>query len=180
MEGLVREMRKVQVVPYQKDWPDAFYRERENIQQILGEQCIRVSHIGSTAIPEMAAKPVIDILVEVVDINETDQYNDLFAKLEYIACGENGIPGRRFFMKGVDDRTHHIHTFQTGDPHIFRHLAFRDYLIHHAEDASRYMKQKQVLAQLYPYNINQYIKGKDGFIKELEKKALAWYKNRSC
>ncbi|WEG18769.1 GrpB family protein [Alkalihalophilus pseudofirmus] len=172
-------MRKVEVVPYQKEWPDAFYRERENIQQILGEQCIRVSHIGSTAIPEMAAKPVIDILVEVVDIQKVDHFNHLFSKLGYKACGENGILGRRFFMKGGNHRTHHIHTFQTGDPHILRHLAFRDYLRHHTEDASRYMKKKQELAQLYPFEMDQYIKGKDGLIKELEKKAIEWYKIRT-
>ncbi|MED1601920.1 GrpB family protein [Alkalihalophilus marmarensis] len=171
-------MRKVEVVPYQQNWPDAFYRERKKILQILDGQSIKVNHIGSTSIPEMAAKPVIDILVELDDIHKTDQYNDLFSKLGYKACGENGIPGRRFFMKGVNDRTHHIHIFQTGDPHILRHLAFRDYLRHHTEDASRYMKKKQELAQLYTFDIDQYIKGKDGLIKELEKKAIDWYKIR--
>ena len=96
--------------------------------------------------------------------------------LGYEAMGEFGLVGRRYFRKehppGI--RTHHVHTYQVGSPEIERHLAFRDYLLAHPEDAQKYGELKLKLAQKYPEDIEGYINGKDEFVKEIEKKAIQW------
>ena len=97
--------------------------ESEKIKNILNDIIIDIHHIGTTAIPGIKAKPVIDILVEVKDIEEVDQYNYKMEELEYEAMGEYGILKRRFFRKGKNNRTHHIHIFQTGNEEIKRRIS---------------------------------------------------------
>jgi GrpB-like predicted nucleotidyltransferase (UPF0157 family) len=127
----------------------------------------------------MYAKPIIDILVEVKDIESVDNYNEQMSALGYRALGEHGISGRRFFRKGEVERTHHVHVFETGSEHITRHLAFKEYMIAHPKEAKAYSELKQKLSKQFPTDIESYIEGKDPFIKETEKKALQWYKHRN-
>jgi len=167
--------RKVEVVPYDPNWVYAFQAEADEIRRILGQEVVAVHHIGSTAIPNLSAKPIVDLLVVVRDIEKVDAFNERMTQLGYMPKGENGIPGRRYFIKGDEvHRTHHTHIFQTGHPHIDRHLSFRDYLIAHPEDALPYGRLKQELACRFPTDIDGYVAGKDGFIKEIDRKAQAW------
>ena len=123
-------MRKIAVLPHNHNWSDMFKAEAEKITASLGEEVLEIHHIGSTAIPNISAKPIIDILVVVRDIDKIDKFNYEMIDQGYIPMGEFGISRRRFFIKGSDsNRTHHIHIFQTGDTQIERHLNFRDYLI---------------------------------------------------
>lgn len=170
-------MRKVEVVPHNPKWRDAFEVESKYIADVLGENCVAIHHIGSTAIPGISAKPIIDILVEVQDITKVDEQNSVMKSLGYEVMGEYGIPCRRFFRKDSkeDVRTHHIHIFEIGSPQIARHLAFRDYMIAHPEDAQKYSELKRDLAEKYPHNIDEYMDGKDSFIKEIDKKAAQLY-----
>lgn len=96
--------------------------------------------------------------------------------LGYEVMGEYGIPGRRYFRKenemGV--RTHHIHAFEVGSPEVERHLAFRDYMIAHPQDAQRYSELKRQLARAHRRDIGAYMDGKDGFIKEIDRRAALW------
>jgi GrpB-like predicted nucleotidyltransferase (UPF0157 family) len=109
------------------------------------------------------------------DIEKIDAFNERMSQLGYLPKGENGIPGRRFFIKGDEiHRTHHLHIFAVGHPDIERHLNFRDYLIAHPEDALAYGHLKQELARKFSTDIDSYIAGKDGFIKEMDRKAQAW------
>jgi len=136
---------------------------------------VAVHHIGSTAIPNLSAKPIVDLLVVVRDIEKIDTFNEMMSRLDYLAKGENGIPGRRFFIKGDEiHRTHHIHIFQISHPDIERHLNFRDYLVAHPEEAQAYGRLKQELARRFPTDIDNYIAGKDEFVKEIDRKAQAW------
>ena len=167
-------MRKVEVVPYNHQWPQMFEDEASKIKTIMNEIMVEIDHIGSTSIPGMSAKPVIDILVEVNSIEKVDSYNQEMMDLGYDPKGENGIPNRRYFSKGGDNRTHHVHIFQSGNPEIARHLQFRDYLTAHPEDANLYSELKQSLAKQYPADIEQYILGKDKLVKELDEKAKLW------
>jgi len=167
-------MRKVEVVPYNHQWPQMFEDEASKIKTIMNEIMVEIDHIGSTSIPGMSAKPVIDILVEVNAIEKVDLYNHEMMELGYDPKGENGIPNRRYFSKGGDNRTHHVHIFQSGNPEIARHLQFRDYLTAHLEDANSYSELKQSLAKQYPADIEQYILGKDKLVKELDEKAKLW------
>jgi GrpB-like predicted nucleotidyltransferase (UPF0157 family) len=93
----------------------------------------------------------------------------------YEPKGENGIRERRFFQKGGDNRTHHVHIYQHGNYDIIRHLAFRDYLRNFPEKKHEYGNLKHELANKYPYNITAYIAGKENAVKEIERQALQWY-----
>ena len=164
--------RKIKVVPHDPNWSKLFKVEADEIAAILGQEVVAVHHIGSTAIPGISAKPIIDILVEVHDIKKIDDFNKEMIELGYQPKGEFGIPGRRFFIKGGDaTRTHHIHMFQTGDTEVERHLDFRDYMMAHPEEAQAYSRLKVQLAQKFPEDIDGYMEGKDGFIKEIDRKA---------
>lgn len=171
---------KVEVVPHDAAWRSKFVDESNLITPVLGDNLVIIHHIGSTSIPGIYAKPIIDILVEVKDITKVDEPNAAMTALGYEAMGEFGIPGRRFFRKNTESqRSHHVHIFAANSPDIKRHLAFRDYMIAHPEDAQKYSELKRQLAKLYPENIYGYMDGKDGFIKEMERKALAWQADKN-
>lgn len=169
-------MRKVEVVPHDPKWREAFEVESKRVTDALGENVVAIHHIGSTAIPGIYAKPIIDLLVEVKDIVKVDGPSSSMESLGYEVMGEFGIPGRRYFRKNSQEgvRTHHIHTFKVGSEQVERHLAFRDYIITHPEDTQRYSELKRRLAREYPTDIDGYMNGKDGFIREMDKKAAQW------
>jgi len=164
----------IEVVPYDLNWPKAFLVEESLIKPLFSENFIAIHHIGSTAVPGLSAKPTIDIILEVNNINLVDATNDAMASLGYEALGEYGIIGRRLFIKGEEKRTHHVHTFQTSNTEIHRHLCFRDYLIAHPADAKNYAELKIRLSKEVSHNREAYVKNKHEYIKELEQKALKW------
>jgi GrpB-like predicted nucleotidyltransferase (UPF0157 family) len=169
-------MRKVEVVLPNPQWRNAFAAEAKHVATALGENVVAIHHIGSTAIPNIYAKPVIDLLVEVRDITEVDGQSSAMESLGYEVMGEYGIPGRRYFRKDNQEgiRTHHIHAFEAGSAEVERHLAFRDYMIAHPGDAQRYSELKRKLAEEYPQSMDGYMDGKDGFIKEMDRRATQW------
>lgn len=169
-------MRKVEVVLHNPKWQEAFKVESKRVTDALGKNVVAVHHIGSTAIPYIYAKPIIDLLIEVKDILQVDEQKTSMELLNYKVMGEFGIPGRRFFLKENQQgiRTHHIHTFTVGSDQVKRHLAFRDYMIAHPEDAQIYSELKRRLAREYPTDIDGYMDGKDAFIRETDKKAAQW------
>lgn len=169
-------MMQVEVVPHDPLWRDAFEAEAKQVADALGENVVAVRHIGSTAIPGIYAKPIIDLLVEVGDIAEVDGRSAAMESLGYEVMGEYGIPGRRYFRKDnqAGIRTHHIHAFESGSAEAERHLAFRDYMLAHPADAREYSELKRRLAREHPQNMDGYIDGKDGFIKEMDERAARW------
>lgn len=173
-------MKKVEVVPHDPRWRDSFDAEARDIAVALGDNAVAIHHIGSTAIPGIHAKPVVDLLVEVRDVAGLDARSPAIEALGYEAMGEYGIPGRRYFRKGDREgsRTHHVHAFEAGSAEAVRHLAFRDYLIAHPEDAQRYSDLKRKLAAEHPRNIDGYMDGKDGFIREMDRRAAEWRASR--
>ncbi|MHB1418387.1 MAG: GrpB family protein [Bacillota bacterium] len=169
---------KVVVSDYNARWPMMFEEEARQIQEIFGAMLIAIHHIGSTSVPGLKAKPIIDMMPLVRKIGEVDKFNDQMRALGYEPMGEYGIPGRRFFRKGGDNRTHHIHVFQLDSGDAERHLAFCDYLRYHPDEAKMYGQLKQNLAELFPDDITGYMDGKNDFIKSLEKKAVQWYREK--
>ncbi|WP_396271101.1 GrpB family protein [Ideonella sp.] len=155
-------------------WPDDFLVESERIRKALGYAVVAVHHIGSTAIREIFAKPVIDILLVVTDLQSLDQSELSMINLGYEAKGEFGIPRRRYFRRNSDAgvRTHQVHAFQLGSPHIERHLAFRDYMNSNPAAALAYSDLKQQLALAHPTDMSAYMDGKDAFVKQHEAIAL--------
>jgi len=167
--------RTITVVPYDPCWPQRFQREADRLAAIFGAQVVAIHHIGSTAIPHIHAKPIIDLLVAVQDVNRIDAFDAEMTRRGYLPRGTFGIPGRRFFIKGSEKaRTHHIHVFGHGHPAIARHLNFRDYLIAHPQQAQAYSRLKQRLARQFPHDIEGYMAGKDAFIQSINRQARAW------
>lgn len=177
-------MKKVEVVPHNPEWQREFHKESQLILAAFHDNSTNsgdnplitaIHHIGSTSIPHIYAKPIIDILVEVTDIEGVDAYNPQMIALGYEAMGEFGIPGRRYFRKEINQvRTHHVHIFATGSKHVTRHLKFRDYMIAHPQQALAYSNLKRDLAQKFPHDIEAYMDGKNGFIQDMEALALVW------
>jgi len=166
----------VTVVKHDPLWAVQFETESQRIRESLNTIILNIHHIGSTSIPDIYAKPVIDILLEVDDVTVLDSFNKHFRALGYEAMGEYGIPGRRYFRlddcKGV--RKFQIHAFKTGINDVIRHLAFRDYMRVHPDLAASYGTLKKQLAREHRNDMDAYITGKDSFIKEHERKALEW------
>lgn len=166
----------ITVVDYDSEWPLKYVRERDCIAEVLGGNCLAIHHIGSTAVPGLAAKPIIDIMAVVRSLEQVDDVAEKFANIGYEYLGEFGMAGRRYLRKGGDERTYQIHIFQADDrKNIDRHLAFRDYLRTHEKERKEYVKIKQELAQKFPYDIDGYCEGKENFVREVEKRALAQY-----
>ncbi|QHJ69381.1 GrpB family protein [Planococcus halotolerans] len=164
-------MRKVTVTDYQPEWKRKFQQAAKEIKQIFREECIEIHHIGSTSIEGMAAKPVIDIMPVVREIESVDRVIREMEKLGYESKGENGLPGRRYFQRGGDERTHHIHIYAEGNPEVDRHLAFRNYLRQNPQEEEEYGMLKKKLAHDFPYDIDQYIAGKEELVARIEKNA---------
>lgn len=174
----------VNVVPPNPNWRSQFEAEARAIAPILRDTLKAIHHIGSTSIPGIYAKPIIDILVEVESLAAVDAQTPEFQALGYMAMGEFGIPGRRYLRKDNPEgvRTHHVHIFTAGSDQVTRHLNFRDYLTAHPDEAQQYSDLKRKLAQQYSQDIEGYIDGKDGFIKAIDLKAAQWCnaQGRTC
>ena len=133
-------IQRVFLEPYDPCWAEEFARESSLVTIAMGNLLVAIHHIGSTAIPGMHAKPVIDMLAAVRNVFLLDERNTRLEGLGYEAMGEFGIPERRYFRKDGRDgnRTRQIHAFQVGSPQIARHLAFRDFMRVHHDYANQY------------------------------------------
>ena len=168
---------KIEVKDYQPEWEEKFNIEAQKLKAIFNEEVIHIHHIGSTSVKELKAKPIIDIMLVVKNIEKIDSFNKQMAHIDYESLGEYGIPGRRYFRKRKEERTHHVHIFDYKNrSDIERHLAFRDYLRAHKEVAKEYGKLKEKLAKKYPEDMNSYVDGKDKYVKEIQTKAINWYR----
>lgn len=172
-------MRVVEVVPYDTQWPVRFEREAAAVRAALGDTLITIEHVGSTSVPGLAAKPIIDMMPIVRDVREVEKRIVAMAAAGYIPRGEFGLPGRRYFVKGSPyARLVHCHAYAADNPEAERHLAFRDYLRTHPEALNAYATLKIELARRHPDDIVAYMDGKDGLIKQIEAEALVWQRAR--
>lgn len=160
----------IEVVPYNGHWPAMFEQESALIQHALGVNCIIIHHIGSTSVPGLSAKPIIDMLPVVKNILKVDKATKAMESLGYEAKGEYGIAFRRYFQKSKEMRTHNVHVYEEGDPEINRYLKFRDWMRSHEDDARAYANLKLELAAKFPQDILQYCNGKDTFVACIDAK----------
>ena len=168
----------VRMKPYDPEWLTKARRITDQLAFTLGDNLVTVEHIGSTAIPGIWAKPVIDLLPIVRNINAFDSQQHLIRGLGYQCWGEFGIVGRRFctLSDAHGERLVHLHFFQQDAPHIERHLAFRDYMLNHTEIAKAYQVEKLRAAQLHPGDSMAYNDEKAAWVQKYEKEALKWYR----
>ncbi len=165
---------KVRLSEFSEDWIRLFHEEANFLKTIFNDEIVRFEHFGSTSVPGMKAKPVIDMMCIVTNVSKIDLYNDKMRSLGYDVAGEWGIPGRRLFRKGGENRTHHIHFYEIDNPQIERHLVFRDYLKAHPEEVLRYSRFKEELTRHFE-NTSEYSPAKKAFVTEMEQLALAWF-----
>jgi len=136
------------VVPYDPAWPAAFERERERLRPALGPLALRIEHNGSTAVPGLAAKPVIDIQISVARLHPIDAYAPALARLGYVHVPHADDAVCPFFHRPAEwPYTHHVHVVEAGGEEERRTLAFRDYLREHADVAREYEALKRQIAQ---------------------------------
>lgn len=168
-------MRKVEVVEYDPTWTGKFEEESGKIRRLFDSELVAIHHIGSTSVPGLDAKPIIDMMPVVRQIERVDGLIGHMEALGYRSFGEHGIPGRRFFAKGEDVRTVHVHIFEAEDEGVVRHLAFRDYLMAFPDVRIEYAALKKQLASQHPDDIESYIQGKQEWVSETERVATTWY-----
>ncbi len=178
MQSLDERIRKVvgeevSLVPYDPRWAESFRLEREHLLACLPADLVRrIEHFGSTAVPGLWAKPIVDILVEVADLGETRRriVPVLEAQgYEYFwrpTRGDDGPPFYAWFIKRDAEgrRTHHIHMVEAGFPEHWDRLLFRDYLISRPDLAQRYQRLKLELASKHAKDRLAYARGKASFI----------------
>lgn len=162
--------------PYSADWPRQFEQEAERFRELLGDELVVIHHIGSTAIPGLAAKPIIDCLPIVRRIERVDSLTPAFETAGYRAWGEYGLAGRRYFTRddGTGTRTHNVHVYGEGNADIQRHLAFRDFLRAHPVLQREYEEIKRRAYALHPADVQRYNDAKDEWIKRIEQEAIEW------
>ncbi|MBS8264776.1 GrpB family protein [Mesobacillus boroniphilus] len=168
--------RRVEVVPYNPEWKTLFENEKQLLETILEPAEVEIHHIGSTSVPGLSAKPIIDIMLAADSLAQVEKATPAIEAAGYEAKGENGIPGRRYFQKYDENgiRKVHLHSFEKGSHQLYRHLVFRDYLRAHPREASKYAVVKEIAAQKFEYDIESYIDGKSPIVKEIEQKAMLW------
>jgi GrpB-like predicted nucleotidyltransferase (UPF0157 family) len=158
------------VVPYDEAWPSLYLEERTRIERALGSLAEGIEHVGSTAVPGLAAKPILDIMVGVRSLRDADRCIQPLEWLSYEYRGDAGVPDRLFFGKGAP-RTHHLHVAEVGGEFWVNHLAFRDYLRTHPQTAREYARLKYELADRFCADRAAYTEAKRGFILEVVRRA---------
>ena len=166
------------VVDYDPAWPKRYATESERIRASLGDLVVEIEHMGSTAVPGLAAKPVIDISVGLKGLELTAEQVGGMRELGYEHLGELGLPGRLFFRKGGETSTHHVHAVVWRGEHWMRHLAFRDYLRSHSDEAQEYGEAKRRLAAEVDHDWYAYVERKNVFAEELFARAWEWHQAR--
>lgn len=167
----------IEIAPYDAAWPGMFDAEAAVLREALGAVALRIDHVGSTAVPGLAAKPVIDIQISVADVNAAAAYRGPLEALGYLFTSDPNFPEYPFFGKpAAYPRTHHIHVCEAGGREERRHLAFREYLRAHPEVAAAYAGLKQQLAPRYQADVEAdraaYDGAKTAFIMPIEQQAL--------
>ena len=161
----------VRLVDYDERWPPLFTVEAQHIRTACGNRSLEVEHIGSTAVPCMCAKPVLDILAGRPPRTPAREYIASLQGAGYDHRGEQGVPGREFFRRG-QPRAYHVHLVEEGGALWRRYLAFRDWLRADADAAQRYAQVKRSLAAQFPRDREAYIDGKTAFVQEILRHAI--------
>ena len=166
----------VVLAPYDDAWPEMAARHAD-ILCSLRPNLMAVHHIGSTAVPGLAAKPTIDLMPVVKNLSKLDQQNPQLTALGFDWHGELGMRGRRYCTLSDENgrRLAQLHFFEVGSPHIARHLAFRDYLRARWTVAEAYEREKRRARDLHPNDSHAYGDEKSAWIQAKEAEALAWF-----
>ena len=159
-------MSPIQVVDYDPAWPDTFRQIRDVVAPVVAHLPASVEHVGSTAVPGLPAKPVIDVDVVVPAGGVQDAIAGL-ATLGYVHRGDLGIPGREAFRAPAGMPRHHLYVCPEGSPALANHLRVRDHLRRHPAEARAYGELKRRLAARFPDDVDAYVEGKTVFLLDI-------------
>ena len=161
----------VRLEPHNEVWTELFEAERLRLKTVLGDDAV-IEHIGSTAVPGLQAKPILDIGVGVEDFDAAFTFVEPLEALGYTFRGEQGIPRRHYFVKGPDDnRTHHLHMLERTNTEWRTLILFKDYLRAHPKVAAEYQRLKLGLAEQFPRDREAYTDGKHTFVQDILSRA---------
>lgn len=163
----------VKLSRHSRSWPQGYRLEASRLHKRLGSSRYTLEHIGSTAVPGLDAKPIIDMAMKIPSLKQLTLWIRRFEKAGYTYKGEYGLPGRHFFVRG-DPVRFHLHLVATGSRHWERWLLFRDYLRAHPDEARRYNSLKKALARKYADNRDAYTRSKTPLVNRMLKQAEKW------
>jgi GrpB-like predicted nucleotidyltransferase (UPF0157 family) len=165
----------IRIVEHDPQWPERAREELARVAEALGPIAVRLEHVGSTSVPGLGAKPIVDMQVSVVDIERQDDYVGPLEGLGYLFAPDPAFPDYHYFAKPhARPRTHHLHVCEHGSHQELRHVAVRDFLRAHPDEAARYEELKRELVRRHPQDRLAYVAGKDSFMVELEARAVRW------
>jgi len=155
---------RIEIVPYETAWVRKYEEARAEIRKALGEEGCSLEHIGSTAVPGLPSKPILDLLLGLTAFPPAPRVIAGLVGLGYEFLGEHGIPGRYFFRKGTP-RSQHLHVVRSGSVFETQHLRFRDLLRAKPALCSEYAALKRDLARRYGADRESYTEAKGDFIR---------------
>lgn len=159
---------EVILMHYQSDWILKYEAESTLLVSVLGDTLLNIYHMGSTSVPNLTSKPIIDILAEVHSVKQLDMLELKFMELGYEVKGENGIVNRRYYVKRKDGiRAIHLHCYEKGNPEIGRHLKFKHILLVDRNILLEYEKLKIDLVAKYKDDRLKYTEAKSKFIQKV-------------
>ena len=167
----------IELVPHNTLWEKWFQEEKQYLETIINER-VTISHIGSTAVPSIWAKPIIDILIECDDKNSLKNISDILDKNQYLCMSRDKdrmVYNKGYTMNGFAEKVFHLHIRLRGDN---EELYFRDYLIENQDVAKEYEKMKLLLWKKFEYNRDAYTENKTDFVKKYTLKAKNIYRDR--
>jgi len=160
-------MRTIVVIDYDPVWPAVFEELRARAWNAVRDVAVSIEHVGSTAVPGLAAKPIIDISAIVPSSDQVFMAVDRLAAVGYVHRGDLGIEGREAFHSPDGLPAHHLYVCPRDSPALANHLAVRNYLRVHPEVAASYGELKKQLAKRFGSDIDGYIDGKTGFLLDI-------------
>jgi GrpB-like predicted nucleotidyltransferase (UPF0157 family) len=162
--GLTRG--QVRLVPHRPEWKPLFEDEAARLRGALGDRALQIEHVGSTAVPRLAAKPIIDVIVAIADLGDAAGAIEALRRIDYELIPEDPVVDRMFLVKGTPDSRHiHLSLAEPASACWRDHVLFRDYLRAQPRAAADYATLKRQLAERFPENRAAYTAGKEAFIR---------------
>jgi GrpB-like predicted nucleotidyltransferase (UPF0157 family) len=165
----------IRIFEHDPDWAAQAQAELSRLAEAAGSAAVRLEHVGSTAVPGLAAKPILDLQMSVTAIEPRGRYVPRLERLVYLFVPDPESPGLHLFAKPAErPRSHHLHVCEAGSEHEFRHLAVRDYLRSHPDEAASYAVIKLEAVKRAPQDRLSYIEAKEEYVRDLEVRAVTW------
>lgn len=166
----------VELNEYDSKWKLEYLKEEALLKKVLKDKIIEIHHIGSTSIPGLKAKPVIDIIIVIKNINNIKEIENLLKEYDYENKGPQGVEGRCFFVKGSEEaRSFYIHFTEELSDTYYNQIYFKRYLLEHPKYLKEYCDLKEILCSKYSQDRKKYTQGKSNFISNVIKLAKGEY-----